>query len=234
VIRVAAFVMALILATPAFADETESIADATLAKVRPGPPLYLYSEPRIERGRAYVIAGDTLVVTGRKGGFAHVEFVNAKGRGQSGYVLAARLEAVPTRNVPSASWIGEWNQFEARITIAATKPPGRLLASGHATFGMHDPERVKRGAVHFGDFDAVFVPRDDQAAFGTGEEGDAGGTPFRTLDGRMATVFAYGNSEGRCGIRLRVLEPYLLVDDNDQCGGLNVTFRGTYRRSAAR
>lgn len=233
-IRVAASIMALFAVAPALADEPDRLTEATLARVRPGPRLYIYAEPRVERGRAYVVAGDPLVVTGHKGIFASVEFVNASGRGRSGYVLAARLQALPTRDLPLASWVGSWKQVEATITIAKSKMPGHLLASGGATWGMSDPERVKSGAIHDGSFDALFAPRDGQAAFGQGDEYEAGGTRFRSLGGQMLKVFPYTNTDKRCEVRLRILGPYLLVDDNGLCGGLNVNFDGTFRRSATR
>lgn len=33
-----------------------------------------------------------------------------------------------------------------------------------------------------------------------------------------------------CKVWLRRLGPWLVVDDNLACGGMNVTFRGVYRR----
>lgn len=33
-----------------------------------------------------------------------------------------------------------------------------------------------------------------------------------------------------CTVGLRRLGPWLVVDDNLACGGMNVTFRGVYRR----
>ena len=34
-----------------------------------------------------------------------------------------------------------------------------------------------------------------------------------------------------CRARMRLIGPYLLVADNGQCGGLNVSFSGAYRRT---
>ena len=34
-----------------------------------------------------------------------------------------------------------------------------------------------------------------------------------------------------CAVTLRRAGPWLIVDDNMGCGGLNVTFRGVYRRT---
>jgi len=33
-----------------------------------------------------------------------------------------------------------------------------------------------------------------------------------------------------CRATLRLVGPYLLVDDNNDCGGANVTFDGVYRK----
>jgi hypothetical protein len=37
-----------------------------------------------------------------------------------------------------------------------------------------------------------------------------------------------------CRVRLRLVGPYLVVNDNKQCGGVNVTFDGVYRNKPAR
>lgn len=37
-----------------------------------------------------------------------------------------------------------------------------------------------------------------------------------------------------CRVVLRLVGPYLVVNDNGQCGGVNVTFDGVYRKKAAR
>jgi hypothetical protein len=50
-------------------------------------------------------------------------------------------------------------------------------------------------------------------------------------DGAIAYQAA---APGDCAVRLRRAGKWLLVDDNDNCGGMNVTFDGIYTRSAAR
>ncbi|MDQ3803699.1 MAG: hypothetical protein M3416_07705 [Acidobacteriota bacterium] len=37
-----------------------------------------------------------------------------------------------------------------------------------------------------------------------------------------------------CRVRLHLVGPYLVADDNGQCGGVNVTFDGVYRKRAVR
>ena len=40
--------------------------------------------------------------------------------------------------------------------------------------------------------------------------------------------------EDTCRVTLRLVGPYLVVNDNGQCGGVNVTFDGVYRRKTPR
>ncbi|HLM56765.1 MAG TPA: hypothetical protein VK422_11670 [Pyrinomonadaceae bacterium] len=58
----------------------------------------------------------------------------------------------------------------------------------------------------------------------------------------VGEIEAKGTPEGNvlrlkndeCEVTLRLVGPYLLAADNRQCGGLNVTFDGVYRRKLAR
>jgi xylose isomerase len=73
---------------------------------------------------------------------------------------------------------------------------------------MHDPDRVKRGAVHVGALGTQGVPKGD----------------------RLNVVDTDGYP---CRVRMRLLLPYLIVADNGACGGMNVSFSGVYRRQKA-
>jgi hypothetical protein len=101
---------------------------------------------------------------------------------------------------------------EALIRI---KPSGAQAVSveGEATWGAGDKGRVSRGAVNMGQFDGRAEPRDGIVLIA--EKG-------------VASFEAAGDTE--CAVRMRRLGPYLLVEDNRMCGGLNVTFRGLYVR----
>jgi hypothetical protein len=118
----------------------------------------------------------------------------------------------------TADWVGAWRASEAQaITITAKK--GGLRMIGSATWGMHDPDRVARGAVNFGDFDVTVSPDwivDERLAFVIGFDGVE---PV----GLLANDF-------NCIIEMAREGETLLVADNNLCGGLNVTFTGTYRR----
>jgi hypothetical protein len=89
--------------------------------------------------------------------------------------------------------------------------------SGEATWGAFDPERVKRGAINLGSFDATATPSASDVSFTVGEE---------------STLPIDRGSESDCKVWMRLLGPYLLVSDNMNCGGMNVSFDGLYWRSA--
>ena len=102
---------------------------------------------------------------------------------------------------------------EASITIKLEG--AALTVSGQATWGAHDPERVKRGGVNTGDIDTVATPRGSLIAIGSGYDG-ANSPDISNVDD--------------CRARLRLFGPYLAVEDNTACGGMNVTFAGVYSR----
>ena len=67
-----------------------------------------------------------------------------------------------------------------------------------------DPDRVKRGAVNSGDFDA------DMAADDAALTSDVAGKTTLPVD---------KGDEADCKVRMRRLGPDLLVDDSNACGG---------------
>jgi hypothetical protein len=52
--------------------------------------------------------------------------------------------------------------------------------------------------------------------------------------GDLLQIGAEETEEDACKVNLQSFGPYLLVDDNQNCGGLNVSFGGTYRRKPTR
>jgi hypothetical protein len=85
--------------------------------------------------------------------------------------------------------------------------------SGSATWGALDPGRASRGAINSGEIDAVGIPVGNLIAIGPDYDGKIPPEPFKGDD---------------CRVRLRLFGPYLAVEDNLLCGGLNVTFTGVY------
>ena len=200
--------------SPAVAQfEENDLANAQLVKVRSGGNRYFYANdkegcPAIAsrcRGKAYVIPGDLMVAYGVKGPFTKVENINARGRSTSGLIETVGLERVATPQLALSAWVGSWSASERHVDIKASKLAGLLLAEGEATWGAGDPERVRNGAVHLGDFAGEIQP---------------------TKAGAMLT----GHDNSECQVKFRLLGPYLVVHDNLQCGGVSVSFTGTYRK----
>jgi hypothetical protein len=177
---------------------------------RPGCP----AAGAVCRTRAFVVAGDSVLVQSKDGSFACATFADRRGRQTSGWLATSAL--APTPPDPNPQWIGRWTSGpEKRIVI--TRKKGRLEVSGDATWGASDPERARSGGVNMGEFGASLKPGGGDVAF--------------TLDLKGETLPYKAGDENDCRLRLSRRGPYLLVHDNMRCGGANVTFSGIYRRS---
>jgi hypothetical protein len=177
-------------------------------------------------GHAFLVPGDAVVVTGTKGDYACATYAGPAPAVAitSGWLPRAALVA-PSATIAAdadslGGWLGDWQsgpEQEIKITKAAGD---RLALNGDATFGARDPDRVKRGAVNIGDFSATVALAGGYLAFLVGD----GGKPL-PFDAKRA------KDEMLCGLRLWRTGPYMVVADNLQCGGNNVTFTGVYRRT---
>lgn len=173
------------------------------------------------REKAFVVAGDRVIVSGAVGDFVCAHFVAPRNRDKetfqeivrSGWLTSADLAPEPPARPPV--WIGEWRRVEASIAIKAAATPGMLAIRGEATFGSMDPDRVKRGAVNVGEISGDVTPVDGGLSFAMGDKGAVPVTKAAETD---------------CKVWMRRVGPWLLVDDNRQCGGVNVSFSGLYAR----
>jgi hypothetical protein len=157
---------------------------------------------------AYLVPGDLVVLGVTKGDFVCVDYETAKGS-RGGWLPAAAIEPAPAVTDP-ASWTGKWKRVEGDISIETAS--GGLKAVGNATFGALDPGRVKRGAVNLGEFAGPLRFKDGQATFA-----DKDADPKEP--------------DASCRLRMARAGEVLFVQDNMQCGGLNVSFSGLYRRA---
>lgn len=166
------------------------------------------------RLKSYVVPGDAVLAGGSVGGFRCVTVRSAKGTVTSGFLPKAVLVEAPPTTPRLGDWTGEWvRDREASITIQARDDA--LSVKGDATYGPLDPERVKLGAINVGGFDAVARPRGNVL------------TTRADYDGSKAAAAVNADD---CLVRLRLFGRYLVVDDNNACGGLHVTFDGVYSR----
>jgi len=168
------------------------------------------------RDKPYLVPGDEVVLIGGGDAFVCASFVGAKGQATEGFLPRAALTLVPNQPIAAESWVGRWRGSpEQDIVIEKGAGQDGLKVKGDATYGALDPERVKRGAVNLGSLEGEAPLRGATLSFAMGENG---------------TIAFDKGDEYECKVRLRRLGPYLLVKDNNMCGGMNVTFTGVYRR----
>ncbi|WP_419898705.1 hypothetical protein [Roseomonas sp. USHLN139] len=182
--------------------------------------LFFRSRPdaSAEPGRAFLTPGDVVVISRREGGFACATYLNTRRRLTSGWLPASALEplAPPATAAPEA-WQGSWygaQAYEQEIDISVEGQGLRI--GGSASWGSDDPARVERGGVNIGSLAAEARPSGAQMGFSS--------------DGERSRAYAEGGPDS-CRVRMQLLGPYLVVQDNLRCGGMNVTFSGLYRRA---
>lgn len=168
------------------------------------------------QARAYLLAGDVVLTLPQiHRGHVCASFAGKNGRETTGWLPADALVALPMVKADDMDWLGSWRRTEASISILRAKDGG-LSVTGEATWGAGDARRVASGGVNTGEFSGP---------------GRRSGDVVLIADKSVASFEA---AKGECAVRLRRLGPYLLVEDNQSCGGMNVTFSGLYVRSEAR
>ncbi len=164
--------------------------------------------------RAYLVPGDRVIITAERPDFVCATYINAKGEDRPGWLPSVAVAHDRSEPVTPAGWLGKWSRVEAEITVKAGKA-GVLHIEGNATFGALDPARVKRGAVNIGEIEADVTPAGDRLSFAVGDS---------------ATLPVDQGEEFACKVWMQRIGPWLIVYDNHNCGGRNVTFRGFYTR----
>lgn len=161
------------------------------------------------RKKSYLVMGDLVLVGKTQGDFNCVVYQSPLAKRQiwtRGWLPSAALTPVaPMASPKTSDWIGTWYHPGGSIEIK-NGDGGKLHVEG---------EMIVPGArdVHTGEIQAQVMPEKDTIAFV-----DDGSIPFEKTD------------EGGCRVRMQRIGPWLLVEDNDGCGGAGVTFTGLYRR----
>ena len=164
------------------------------------------------RRKSYLVKGDQVLVAQHSGSWSCVWYDGARRDGARrtgarrefvGWMASADLRPLPPE-LPQ-QWLGDWQFYDNRLQISEGSD-GALEVSGEAVW--------YGGINSFGDR-VVHV-------------GSLGGTGM-VEDGNLLHV-REGEDEYSCHARLRLLGKFLIVDDNGNCGGLNVRFDGVYRR----
>ena len=186
-------------------------SDYRLARVKAarGERVYFRGDERDDcpqgancRRKAYLVAGDEVVVSRQLGPYACAWYQPAKGAETVGWLPAADLEYRPAAEPTPDDWTGEWRYGDAGISIAKAKSEGVLSVTGSALW------RGIGNNVHVGELDYEGRPQANLLVIG-----DATG------------------GEYDCRVALRRVGRYLIAADNLNCGGVNVTFSGVYRQN---
>lgn len=189
---------------------TRDAKEFGLARVKgeKGSRVYFYGEeegcpgPAAKcRQKAYLVPGDEVITSRTFGDWVCAWFQPARGYETVGWLAADSLAPSETPAAPLASWLGTWNFYKNEVRLSRGRAAGTLRVAGEATWVGVNP-----GNAHVGEL--------------SGEAAPAAGV----------LSLSDGGEEYDCHATLRLVGPYLLITDNKNCGGVNVTFDGVYRR----
>lgn len=195
----------------AFPRESENFKLGTI-KAKKGEKIYFYGDdedcPKGKncRLKSYLISGDRVIISRTYDNFACVWY-QPKNDGETvGWIPLDKLEFIEiVPNAALSDWIGIWRYYDNSIEIVVSKKRGFLDISGNAFWkGLGDN-------IHIGELD-----------------GEA------KLTGTKLEYGAQNTGEYDCRVTMRLLGDFMIVSDNLNCGGANVTFSGVYRRKRSR
>ena len=154
------------------------------------------------RQKAYLVPGDEVITSRTFGDWVCAWYQPARGSETVGWLAADRLASFETPATPPlVSWLGTWEFYDDEVRLSRGRAAGTLSVAGEATWVGVNPANAHVGEL-------------------SGEAAPAGGV----------LTLSDGEDEYDCRATLRLVGPYLVVSDNKQCGGVNVTFDGVYRK----
>jgi len=221
-VRIAALLSALLLATPAFAQlqgnpdyfcrggyfprESKTYRLATI-KGAAGERAFFHDDGTEKcpadpacRLKTYVIASDQVIVSRTLGKFACSWFQPRKGHGTTGWIESDRL-----------SWAGSIPPPVERDWIGVWRDNSSVI-------------RIKR-AKKKGELDI-----EGEATWGSGDHAHTGNLDHTAKPSGDAMTFADAEVEGGCAGEMQLVGKFLIVGDNLNCGGANVSFSGVYQK----
>jgi hypothetical protein len=156
------------------------------------------------RMKSYLIPNNEIIVSRKFGNWACSWFQPIKGSETVGWISLDNISFQPSNNKPLLTkWIGKWEFYENTINLKKSKKTGFLTIKGSAFWkGLGDN-------IHIGELDDESKPEGNNLKIGE-------------------------NSTGQydCKVNMFLLGKYLIVSDNLNCGGANVSFSGVYRKKA--
>lgn len=192
-----------------FTRETEDFGIGFVKSKR----AYFYSDDREKcpaaatcRTVSYVVEGDTVITNKNFGGYACGWFTSAKGGVRVGWLKTSDLDfPAMLHSASERIWVGEWKYATSTIKFAPGISKDQLMVTGDSYWkGMGDN-------IHIGELQG-------KASHNEG-----------------VLKYSDGDSEYDCGATMQLaIEKYLIVADNGNCGGMNVSFSGIYRKTPAK
>ena len=180
------------------------------------------------RTNTYVVPGDKVITYASYKEFACAAYVDRKGRLSSGWLAESALSPLPVVSASGGDWAGHWSRPGAEIDIAIAARTSERAIKGEMT--------IKADAIHNSIDPAGHVAEPDTGGFTAANLKPDGDKLSFAMDasredhGRAHAIPVTMGASFDCRVWLQRVGPWLLVDDDNQCGGVNVTFRGLYRR----
>jgi len=184
--------------------------DFGIAKVKgkKGEKVYFYGDeaencPSSEKckQKSYIIPNDEVIVSRKYGNFVCAWFQPKSGSETVGWIRADALEFVNIMQSFDEIY-GSWYFYDNDIDIKKGAKANTFKVSGNAFWkGLGDN-------VHIGELDHEGKMVDGSLKLGEDE-----------------------TDEYACKVSINLVGKYLIVSDNLNCGGANVTFSGVYRRN---
>ena len=108
----------------------------------------------------------------------------------------------PVQSSEKNAWSGTWKFYGSEIKIVPTGKTDVYKITGNAFW-----QGLRKDNVHVGELD-----------------GDA------KLDEAILKYSEGDLDEYACKITMRLVDRFMIASDNNNCGGVNVTFSGVYRK----
>jgi hypothetical protein len=154
------------------------------------------------RTRSYVVPGDLVIINRTREGYVCAFYPSASG-GTAGWIASRNVELLPNPiNPPLASWQGDWtSNGVSDITIRLDG--GALRVTGESFWPGPEPSEMYP-SIPIGELDGTIEPAGRRAHY---------------------------SDDNLCEIDFTLLGDFLIAGDDRQCGGVNVSFSGVYRRA---
>ena len=197
-----------------FPDKQDALQLA-MVNIAKGEKLYFYNDdegcpqsPKC-KNKAYLVAGDNVIVNAITDGWACAWFQGKKHE-TVGWVSAEKLQIKPVDG--AEKWDGQWTYYDN--TLQFHTKDNKTEVAGEAFWTAENASAEK-----------VVMPDGSIKAERVVHTGSLGGE--LKINGYHATV-SEGEDSFSCHADFTLLGNYLVVNDNNNCGGANVSFSGVY------